>query len=106
MDSLFHMSKIARTSAKLDQMFLRWQHALEELQKQAAILEVLRQEALQHEARFKGAVEGLGGSEWRWDGEHVFIEGQRKKGVRRREMMSDSASSTVQSPDGAVLGES
>lgn len=77
------MSNTGSPSAKLDQMFLRWQQAVQELERQELAVQALRREVLEQEARFKGAIEALGGSQWRWDGEHIFIEDLSKSGARR-----------------------
>ncbi len=53
--------------SKLDDMYLRWQRA------QQMALDA-QNTMLLEEARFKGAVEVLGGQNWHWDGEAVVLE--------------------------------
>jgi hypothetical protein len=53
--------------SKLDDMYMRWQRA------QQMALEA-QNTMLLEEARFKGAVEVLGGQNWHWDGEAVVLE--------------------------------
>ena len=61
-------------SATLDQMFWRWRQALQELENHEASLQSARRDAQEQEARFKGAIEALGGPAWSWEGKHVFVE--------------------------------
>jgi hypothetical protein len=58
---------------RLDELYRRWQAQL-------ALARDAQNDATLAEARFKGAVEALGGQEWSWDGAHVAFRPEAPSG--------------------------